>query len=281
MSNSSDNSSNNNFSSNNSSQNNSNNNSKELEIETITILKGKRLLHCSSDNHVYDKYSPGPLMWLQGKDHKLYFGSKLNKPSNTNNINMKQENSWFCTEPLDKNPYNVFYFYKTRRPLRLLDNTDFTLITYLESNHRELFDKLPLIDYSTDTLPSKSYKNDQTYPHDYVIPMILSQLYGDKYDGIYHWDGEIILWGPFEEKLEFLRKEFNETLNPLKPWILPNRGPGTRYYMPSEEIKNELRAILDPYIRNIGGRRNNFRKKSRKNRKTRKNSKSRKSYRKT
>ncbi len=242
----------------------------ELEIKTVTVLKGKKLLHCSSGSHVYDKYSPGPLMWLQGKENT--FNGELTRATNMNTMNITQENSWFCG-PLDKEPYNVFYFYETRRPLRLLNNTDSAINEYLESKYRELFDKIPLETQSVRG-HSLARKNNKSYPPDYVIPMILSQLYGDKYDGIYHWDGEIILWGPYEEKLVFLRKEYNESINPITPWILPNRGPGTRYYMPSEEIKNELRTILDPYMTKKGGKRNNYHKN-----KTRKNSKSRRTNR--
>lgn len=232
---------------------NSENKSEPLEIETITILKGKNLLHCSSGSHVYDKYSPAPLMWLQGKEN-IFTGSKLNKPSNTNNVNIRKENSWYCKINPKEAAYNVFYFYKTRRPLRLFKGSDFAILAYLKDNHPELFDKLPF----------------DMYPYDYVMPMILSQLYKYTFDGIYHWDGHIILWEPYEEKLEFLRKEYNESLNPLKPWILPNRGPGTKYYMPTEAIIDEVYDILRPHMKNIDGRRNKTRKnKTRKNRKNR------------
>jgi hypothetical protein len=129
----------------------------------------------------------------------------------------------------------------------------------LENNHPDVFNKLPF----------------DIYPYDYVMPMILSQLYKYTFDGIYHWDGHIILWEPYEDKLEFVRKEYNESLNPLTPWILPNRGPGTKYYIPPEDLKDEIYDILHPYMKDI--KRYNYIKhkthknKMRKNRRTNKN----------
>lgn len=205
-------------------------------IKERLIFKGHQLLHCDF-SHTYDTFSPAPLLWLQGRFYKYLTGD------------LTQKNSWYCG-PLSKELENVFYFYKTKRTLRLLDNPEYKFMPFLEEVYPEIYDKIPFNAEYTSRKSTKRNKNSESYPADYVLPMVLSQIYGDTYDGIYHHDGEIILWPSYEDKLILIRKEFNEEENPLNEnaWELPNRGRGTKFYMPSEEVKKDIRHILRPIL---------------------------------
>ncbi len=205
-------------------------------MDTILIPKGSYLLFCSKNNRPIEEgeLPPQKYLWAQ-----LYPPDYEPTP----------KDSWFC-EYKNKNTMkkNTYYVYKLKHTIKMLFylNREFSMV---EVNDWDMNFTKNLIDVDKSLYNKLKHQKQQ---QDYIEMAIMYDLLN--IDGIFRgWgDTEVILFGPFEDKLEFVKMYGGEEAS--KVWKNNNR-----YFKPSKQllyqIKNALPNLsyynkLQPYIKN-------------------------------
>lgn len=129
-------------------------------------------------------------------------------------------------------PNHVDYMYTTKKKLVMVYIKDYVVFhDWLKANiDPKLFSEIPFNDDDDPTWPGAN--PGVTYAWDYVEMGLLCSLFG--VDGMIRSD-EIVICGPFQDKLIFKNKSKHGTVH-KKPY----EGP-TIYYTPSENILKRLR----------------------------------------
>jgi hypothetical protein len=132
-------------------------------------------------------------------------------------------NSWFCDS---KNTNNAFYVYKIKKPLKLLIVSDY-------------YDFGNMLISENPTLKDKIRFSQDKHPDDYVDIALQYKLF--KVDGVYRDDTEIILFSPWSNKLEFVKRYGGETAK--TSWSTDN-AEKKGYFEPSYSLLEEIKHTL-------------------------------------
>jgi hypothetical protein len=177
-------------------------------LKSKTIPKGKYILFCSEGYRTIENGNLPKMPYLWAQLHST-------EPTSAN--------SWFCDS---KNTNNTFYVYKIKKPLKLLTVSDYyDFGNMLISENPSLKDK---IRFSLDK-----------HADDYVDIALQYKLF--KVDGVYRDDNEIILFSPWSNKLEFIKRYGGETAK--TSWSKEN-AEKKKYFEPSYQLLEEIKHTL-------------------------------------
>lgn len=167
---------------------------KQLDFfDALMIPENSFIYFCSMNHKPIDpelaEMPPVKYLWAQLKLPKEY-GEDGQIPT--------MRDSWFCGG-LPGEDHDSFYVYRTKRPLTLLFGGNDPRYIYGEKAIE-----------ANESLKDKIRFSGRKHPSDYVNTDILHKMLN--IDGLYNNYSELILFSPYDDKLEFVSATIGETL---------------------------------------------------------------------